>query len=252
MKNNIKYIYKLGINYIESKIQKYNVITIMITLCIVSFLVLAIIQNKEVKKDNLDNTRLIQIDLPLVENKTLSDEQITKTRKKEITEDKAIVFINTYKKIAKIQQKKYHIPTSVILASGLLESDKGNSDLASKANNLHGMKVKPKEKLSKKEKNLISGYVLHKTKEFVDGKFISSDEKFCKYKNKAKSIEHFAFFINKRRDSWKSYKHLSELKSTDWKGWVNGLNKSPYSTDPLYGNKLEVLIKKYNLDQYDK
>ena len=49
-------------------------------------------------------------------------------------------YINLYKDIAIEQMNKYHIPASITLAQGLLESGAGKSDLARKSNNHFGIK----------------------------------------------------------------------------------------------------------------
>ena len=50
-------------------------------------------------------------------------------------------YIDQYKSIAIEQMHKYHIPASITLAQGLLESGAGRSSLATKANNHFGIKV---------------------------------------------------------------------------------------------------------------
>ncbi|MBI4645514.1 MAG: glucosaminidase domain-containing protein [Bacteroidia bacterium] len=49
-------------------------------------------------------------------------------------------YIETYKKIAIKEQKRTGIPASITLAQGILESDNGNSILATEANNHFGIK----------------------------------------------------------------------------------------------------------------
>ncbi|MDO4802125.1 MAG: glucosaminidase domain-containing protein, partial [Prevotellaceae bacterium] len=51
-----------------------------------------------------------------------------------------IEFIEKYKNIAIEQMDKYHIPASITMAQGLLESGAGRSELARKANNHVGIK----------------------------------------------------------------------------------------------------------------
>ena len=51
-----------------------------------------------------------------------------------------VAYINLYKDVAIEQMHKYHIPASITLAQGLLESGAGRSELARKANNHFGIK----------------------------------------------------------------------------------------------------------------
>ena len=49
-------------------------------------------------------------------------------------------YIRQYHKIAVEEMKRYHIPASITLAQGLLESGAGRSELARKSNNHFGIK----------------------------------------------------------------------------------------------------------------
>ena len=49
-------------------------------------------------------------------------------------------YIKKYRDIAVEEMKKYHIPASITLAQGLLESGAGQSTLARKSNNHFGIK----------------------------------------------------------------------------------------------------------------
>jgi LysM repeat protein len=42
------------------------------------------------------------------------------------------------------------------------------------------------------------------------------------------------------------------LDKNDYVGWANGLKAAGYATNPNYPQLLINIIKKYNLDQYDK
>jgi len=49
-------------------------------------------------------------------------------------------YIKKYRELAVKEMKKYHIPASITLAQGLLESGAGQSELARKSNNHFGIK----------------------------------------------------------------------------------------------------------------
>ena len=51
-------------------------------------------------------------------------------------------YIDQYKDIAIEQMRQWHIPASITLAQGLLESGAGKSELARKGNNHFGIKCK--------------------------------------------------------------------------------------------------------------
>ena len=139
-------------------------------------------------------------------------------------------YINTYKDIAMVEMQRYGIPASITLAQAILESGSGQGRLARHARNHFGIKC-------------------HYDWE---GDTITHDddakgECFRKYEHPEASFEdHSQFLVNRSR-----YAFLFTLKAGDYKGWAYGLKKAGYATDPGYAQKLLLLIKKYELHQYD-
>ena len=139
-------------------------------------------------------------------------------------------YINTYKDIAMVEMQRYGIPASITLAQAILESGSGQGRLARHARNHFGIKC-------------------HYDWE---GDTITHDddakgECFRKYEHPEASFEdHSQFLVNRSR-----YAFLFSLKAGDYKGWAYGLKKAGYATDPGYPQKLLLLIKKYELHQYD-
>ncbi len=140
-------------------------------------------------------------------------------------------YIEKYKDVAIKKMKEYHIPASITLAQGILESGSGNSKLARRANNHFGIKCHQD---------------WHGKKFYMD-----DDEKhecFRKYKNPAESYrDHSLFLTQKGR-----YAFLFDYDITDYKRWAYGLKKAGYATNPKYPKLLIGIIERYNLDQYDK
>lgn len=140
-------------------------------------------------------------------------------------------YIKKYRDIAVEEMKKYHIPASITLAQGLLESGAGQSTLARKSNNHFGIKCGSDWK----------------------GKSVRHDddernECFRAYKHPKQSYEdHSKFLVSRPR-----YASLFKLKITDYKGWARGLKKAGYATNPRYAEQLIGIIELYDLDQYDK
>ena len=126
--------------------------------------------------------------------------------------------------------KKYHIPASITLAQGLLESGAGQSTLARKSNNHFGIKCGSDWR----------------------GKTVRHDddargECFRAYKHPKQSYEdHSKFLANRPR-----YAFLFKLKITDYKGWARGLKKAGYATNPRYADQLIDIIELYDLHKYD-
>ena len=138
-------------------------------------------------------------------------------------------YIDQYKGLAIEQMRKYHIPASITLAQGLLESGAGRSSLATKANNHFGIKVSG---------NWTGPYVLKNDD--------APNEKFRKYKSAKDSYEDHSKFLQGRR-----YQGLFQLKITDYRGWAKGLKAAGYATSPTYAESLIRIIEMYNLYQFD-
>ena len=139
-------------------------------------------------------------------------------------------YIKKYRDIAVEEMRKYHIPASITLAQGLLESGAGQSTLARKSNNHFGIKCGSD----------------------WDGKSVRYDddarnECFRAYKHPKQSYEDHSKFLASRS----RYAFLFKLKITDYKGWANGLKKAGYATDRRYAQRLIDIIELYDLHQYD-
>lgn len=125
---------------------------------------------------------------------------------------------------------KYKIPASITLAQGIFESGWGKSNLAMRSNNHFGIKCKS---------NWDGLKVYHDDDE--------KGECFRKYDTVEDSYEdHSTFLVSNVR-----YAPLFELKTTDYKGWAEGLKKAGYATNPQYASRLINLIELYELHQYD-
>ena len=106
-------------------------------------------------------------------------------------------YIKKYRDIAVEEMRKYHIPASITLAQGLLESGAGQSTLARKSNNHFGIKCGSD----------------------WDGKSVRYDddarnECFRAYKHPKQSYEDHSKFLASRS----RYAFLFKLKITDYKG----------------------------------
>ena len=140
-------------------------------------------------------------------------------------------YIKQYRDLAVDEMKKYHIPASITLAQGLLESGAGQSTLARKSNNHFGIKC--------------GSDWQGKTVRHNDD---ARGECFRAYKHPKQSYEdHSKFLAGRPR-----YASLFKLKITDYKGWARGLKKAGYATDPRYAHRLIDIIELYDLDKYDK
>lgn len=160
---------------------------------------------------------------------TETDGKVTVTPPK-VYASKVEKYIDTYKAIAQQEMRLYHIPASITLAQGILESGSGHGRLSVKANNHFGIKC-------------------HK---WTGKKIYHDDDRkqecFRKYKDAKYSFRDHSLFLTER----KRYAKLFELKQEDYKGWAKGLRAAGYATDRKYPQKLISLIERYKLYEYDK
>lgn len=127
------------------------------------------------------------------------------------------------------------ILASLTAAQAFIESNKGNSGLTQKANNLFGMKG-----------TYQGSYITMKTKEYINGQYVVVDAKFRKYPDWLTSIrDHSNLFLHLQR-----YENLRG--ETDYiKACVN-VQSDGYATSPLYSDTLIRTIEKYKLNEWDK
>ena len=138
-------------------------------------------------------------------------------------------YFDQYKDVAVEQMLKYHIPASITLAQGVLESGAGRSELATRANNHFGIKC--------------NGWIGRKSYHDDDER----NECFRAYDNVYESYKDHSIFLT----TSKRYSSLFQLKLTDYKGWAKGLKDCGYDTSPTYATKLIEIIQLYKLYQYD-
>ena len=140
-------------------------------------------------------------------------------------------YIKKYRELAVHEMKKHHIPASITLAQGLLESGAGRSSLARESNNHFGIKC--------------GGNWRGKSVRYDDD---APRECFRAYRSVKDSYSDHSEFLRKGA----RYAFLFKLKITDYKGWARGLKTAGYATDPNYANRLINIIELYDLDRYDE
>ena len=143
-----------------------------------------------------------------------------------------------------IEEVKRNIPSntkilpSVIVAQAILESSRGTSELALKANNLFGIKGDYNGQ----------SYTVG-TKEYLNGRWTTVNAAFKKYPSYRESIiDHSNFFTS---TPWRTQNYKSVLNAKDYKTQARALQSSGYATDPAYASKLINLIETNNLSSLD-
>ncbi|MEC1753169.1 glucosaminidase domain-containing protein [Bacillus mojavensis] len=196
---------------------------------------------KKLKKRRLLISLFFVVSIPLalfVLATTLSKPIETAKEPEEI--DAQQVFIDSLSGHAQILYEKYHVLPSITIAQAILESDWGNSELASKANNLFGVKG-----------NYKGHHVTMETDEFEKGERKTIRAKFRKYSTFFESMDdHAKLFV--QGTSWNKKKYKPVLEAEDYKEAAGALQTSGYATDPDYAGKISAIVEKYDLDKYDE
>jgi len=139
-------------------------------------------------------------------------------------------YIEKYSALAVEEMYRSHIPASITLAQGILESGNGNSRLATQANNHFGIKCK----------NTWTGQTLNEDDDAPQECFRKYDAAIDSYR------DHSDFLMNGKR-----YAFLFDLDSKDYKAWAFGLKKAGYATNPQYPELIISFIEKHHLNKYD-
>ncbi|MCC7667607.1 lysozyme [Liquorilactobacillus satsumensis] len=156
----------------------------------------------------------------------------------QITDNQKRAFIAQILPIAQAEQQKYKIFASITLAQAALESDWGQSQLASQYHNLFGVKS------SASDAQLLT------TKEYVNGQWITVQARFATYASWKQSVQaHTQLFVN--GTAWDHAHYEEVLTATNYQQAAEALQKKGYATDPEYAQKLISLIKEYQLNKYD-
>lgn len=139
-------------------------------------------------------------------------------------------YINTYSALAMKEMVRTGVPASITLAQGCLESDNGNSRLATSGKNHFGIKCHD-----------WTGRRIHHDDD-------ERNECFRRYRTVQESyIDHSDFLVTKSR-----YAELFLLKQDDYKGWARGLKKAGYATSRQYADLLITIIEENELHQFDR
>ena len=148
---------------------------------------------------------------------------------------------------AQVISKKNGLYPSVMLAQASLESGYGTSILAQNANNYFGMKFK----INEDEGKYGAYYIDSKEFDSIKNEWITVKSPFRSYESKIQSLEDYAFKL-KNGVTWDSnyYKGTWISNSKNYKEATQSL-QGKYATDPQYANKLNSIIEKWRLDQFD-
>ncbi len=143
-------------------------------------------------------------------------------------------FIDTVAPGAAAAQRKYGVPAAVTIAQAINESGWGQSQLATKDNNLFGIKGAGP-----------AGSDPLPTQEYLNGQWVSQTAAFRVYNSVAESIDDHGKLL-----ATSGYYGQAMASRGDPNAFANALT-GIYATDPGYGQTLIGLMSQYNLYRYD-
>ncbi|WP_179394906.1 glycoside hydrolase family 73 protein [Lacticaseibacillus absianus] len=148
-------------------------------------------------------------------------------------------FIRRLAPYAQVLDKQYQVRASITLAQAILESDWGQSTLASQYHNLFGIKGSNP-----------STTKLLETQEYVNDQWVTVKARFQVYDSDVASMKaHALLFVN--GTDWNKDQYLAVRQARDYKTAAYALKAAGYATDPDYPAKLIRVIETYDLAQYD-
>ncbi|HAP9642457.1 TPA: glycoside hydrolase family 73 protein [Enterococcus faecium] len=137
-------------------------------------------------------------------------------------------------------QDGYGVLPSIILGQAILESNWGKSTLASKYNNLFGIKAYGDQKKVSLE-----------TKEFVNEEWITIQGDFKVYDSWEQSMDdHTQLFV--QGVDWNPALYEKVITATNYQEAAQALQDAGYATDLGYAQKIIQVIETYQLNQYDR
>lgn len=178
-----------------------------------------------------------------------------------------INYIEQYAPLALSEMAQSHVPASITLAQGILETRAGDSRIAKVANNHFGIKCYRKKTF--KQDGYINDNDFYHHSLAYDCIQIADDnvwDRFQMYENVALSYRHHSLLLTREsRYNWmirqygnkvgENFRVESSWFKSDtvpyYAAWCIGLKKSGYATSKSYAQKLAYLIETYQLWRFD-
>lgn len=169
----------------------------------------------------------------------LNDGETTEEKIEETTEKNHETFIQSLVPKAQELHATYGVLPSIIIGQAILESDWGNSTLASKYHNLFGIKAGANE-----------NKVHLETQEYLNDEWVTVTADFRVFADNGEALEAYSLlFVN--GTTWNPQQYATVLLAKNYKEAATALQTSGYATDPEYASKIISVIEENKLVQYD-
>lgn len=173
-------------------------------------------------------------------------------------------YVEQYREFAELEMRRSKIPASVTLAQGILETNAGQSVLATKGNNHFGIKCRSRPGF--KRDGVINDQDFDPHSLAIDCMQMHDDyawDRFEVYPSARESFRRHSILLQDRRYGWmlRTYEvgGIYQINKTIfghsqvpyYAAWCVGLKQSGYATARLYAEKLTLIIETYQLWKID-
>jgi Mannosyl-glycoprotein endo-beta-N-acetylglucosaminidase/CHAP domain len=138
--------------------------------------------------------------------------------------------------------REFGVPASVTIAQAILESGWGRSHIGG-ANNYFGIKAQGPTSFGP----IAIGTVTVPTREVINGRSITVNGRFRKYRSMDDSMRDHGRFLRDNSRYKPAFAH-----SRDPNAFAQAIHRAGYATDPKYSALLIGLMKQWNLYQFDR
>ncbi|HEX5658352.1 MAG TPA: glucosaminidase domain-containing protein, partial [Polyangiales bacterium] len=142
---------------------------------------------------------------------------------------------------ARLGFREFGVPASVTIAQAILESGWGKSHIGS-ANNYFGIKAQSPTSFGP----IAIGTVTVPTREVINGKSVTVNGRFRKYRSMDDSMRDHGRFLRDNSRYRPAFAH-----SNDANAFAQAIHRAGYATDPKYSSLLIGIMRQWNLYQYD-
>lgn len=173
-------------------------------------------------------------------------------------------YVEQYRDLAEVEMSRSKIPASITLAQGILETNAGQSVLATKGNNHFGIKCRAKPGFRRDGVIDDDDFTNHSLA--VDCMQMKDDydwDRFEVYPSAKESFRRHTLLLQEPRYNWMLRKYevggiypvskplFGHNLVPYYAAWCVGLKQSGYATARLYAEKLTLIIETYQLWRID-
>lgn len=178
--------------------------------------------------------------------------------------DRYLDYVASYRDYAELEMRRYKIPASITLSQGILETNAGQSILATKGNNHFGIKCHTRPGF--RRDGVIDDRDFNEHSLAVDCMQMQDDyawDRFEVYSSARESFRRHSLLLQDHRYGWMLHEYevggiytikkaiFGQNKVPYYAAWCVGLKQSGYATARLYAEKLTLIIETYQLWKID-